>query len=104
MFRIENRGEDMEGQYLIIGSAVIIALVIVIIILHFIKKIQLRYYREKIKNLEVQRNLVASTPVLLELSKVEPIIKNDKMEEKYNRWQDRFSYIREHRLTKMMIC
>ncbi|MDO5393915.1 MAG: septation ring formation regulator EzrA [Mycoplasmatota bacterium] len=101
MFRIENRGEDMEGQYLIIGSAVIIALVIVIIILHFIKKIQLRYYREKIKNLEVQRNLVASTPVLLELSKVEPIIKNDKMEEKYNRWQDRFSYIREHRLTKI---
>ncbi len=91
----------MEGQYLIIGSAVIIALVIVIIILHFIKKIQLRYYREKIKNLEVQRNLVASTPVLLELSKVEPIIKNDKMEEKYNRWQDRFSYIREHRLTKI---
>lgn len=89
----------MEGQYLIIGSAVIIAIVIVIVILHFIKKVQLKYYREKIKNLEVQRNLVASTPVLLELSKVEPIIKNDKMEEKYNRWQDRFSYIREHRLT-----
>lgn len=89
----------MEGQYLIIGSAVIIALVIVIVILHFIKKTRLKYYRDKIKNLEVQRNLVASTPVLLELSKVEPIIKNDKMEEKYNRWQDRFSYIREHRLT-----
>lgn len=88
----------MEGQYLIIGSAVIIALVIVIVILHFVKKVQLKYYRKKIKDLEVQRNLVASTPVLLELSKVEPIIKNDKMEEKYNRWQDRFTYIRENRL------
>ena len=88
----------MEGQYLIIGSAVIIAIVIVIVILHFVKKVQLKYYREKIKDLEVQRNLVASTPVLLELSKVEPIIKNDKMEEKYNRWQDRFTYIRENRL------
>ena len=89
----------MQGQYLIIGSAVIIALIIVMVILHFIKKIELKFYREKIKNLEVQRNLVASTPVLLELSKVEPIIKNDKMEEKYNKWQDRFAYIREHRLT-----
>ena len=71
----------MQGQYLIIGTAVIIALIIVIVILHFVKKVELKYYRDKIKNLEVQRNLVASTPVLLELSKVEPIIKNDKMEE-----------------------
>lgn len=89
----------MEGQYLIIGSVVVLALVLVIVILHFIKKTELKYYREKIKNLEIQRNLVASTPVLLELSKVEPIIKNDRMEEKYNKWQDRFAYIREHRLT-----
>lgn len=89
----------MQGQYLIIGTAVIIALIIVIVILHFVKKVELKYYRDKIKNLEVQRNLVASTPVLLELSKVEPIIKNDKMEEKYNKWQERFSYIREQRLT-----
>ncbi len=88
----------MEGQYLIIGSVAIVVVIVVLIILHFIKDARLKYYREKIKNLEVQRNLVASTPVLLELSKVEPIIKNDKMEEKYNKWQDRFSYIRERRL------
>ncbi len=89
----------MEGQYLIIGSIVILALVIVIVILYFIKKVELKYYREKIKKLEIQRNQVASTPVLLELSKVEPIIKNDRMEEKYNKWQDRFAFIRENRLT-----
>ena len=29
------------------------------------------------------------------------IVKNDKMEEKYNKWQDRFTHIREHRLTKI---
>ncbi len=89
----------MTGQYLIIGSAVVIALVIVIIILHFIRQFEMKYYRDKIKNLEVQRNVVASTPVLLELSKVEPIIKNDKMEEKYNKWQDDFIYLKENRLT-----
>ena len=89
----------MTGQYLIIGSAVVIALVIVIIILHFIRHFEMKYYRDKIKNLEMQRNVVASTPVLLELSKVEPIIKNDKMEEKYNRWQDQFISLKENRLT-----
>ncbi len=89
----------MQGQYLIIGSAVVIALVIVIIILHFIKQFEMKYYRDKIKELEKQRNIVASTPVLLELSKVEPIIKNDKMEEKYNKWHDEFISLKENRLT-----
>lgn len=89
----------MQSQFLIIGSALVIALVIVIIILKVIKKIELKYYRNKVKNLEVFRNQVASTPVLLELSKVEPIIKNDKMEAKYNKWQDRFADIKENRLT-----
>lgn len=91
----------MQGQYLMIGSVVVVVLIIVIVVLHFIRKMQAKFYREKVKNLEVQRNLVASTPVLLELSKVEPIIKNDKMEEKYNKWQDRFTHIREHRLTQI---
>ena len=68
----------MDGQYLIIGSAVVIALVIVIVILHFIRQFEMKYYRDKIKELEKQRNIVASTPVLLELSKVEPIIKNER--------------------------
>lgn len=86
-------------QYLIIGSACAIALVIVIVILHFIRRCETKYYKDKIKNLETQRNVVASTPVLLELTKVEPIIKNDRMEEKYNKWQDDFIKLKENRLT-----
>ena len=95
---VESRGEVMQGQFLIIGSAIVIAFIIVIVILHFVKKAEMKYYRNKVKKLEVQRNMVASTPVLVELSKVEPIIKNDKMEEKYNKWQVKFNDIKENRL------
>ena len=42
----------MQGQFLIIGSAVVIALIIVIVILHFVKKAELKYYQNKVKNLE----------------------------------------------------
>jgi septation ring formation regulator EzrA len=91
----------MQGQFLIIGSVVALALVIVIVILHFVRNLEMKYYRNNVKQLEVQRNVVASTPVLLELSKVEPIIKNEKMEEKYNRWQERFNDIRENSLAKI---
>ncbi len=89
----------MQGQFLIIGTAVVVLVIIVIVVFHFIKKMRMKFYRNKIKNLEIQRNMVASTPVLLELSKVEPIIKNDKLEEKYNKWQEKFTYIKEKRLT-----
>ena len=70
----------MQSQFLIIGSSLVLALVIVIVILHFIRKAEAKYYKNMIKSLEVQRNQVASTPVLLELSKVEPIIKNDRIQ------------------------
>lgn len=89
----------MQGQFLIIGSVILAVFIIVIVILHLVNRAEAKYYKNKIKSLEVQRNMIASTPVLLELSKVEPIIKNDKMEEKYNLWQDKFANIKEHRLS-----
>lgn len=89
----------MQSQFFIIGSAVVISLVIVIVILHFVKKAEKKYYKNILQRLEIQRNQVASTPVLLELSKVEPIIKNDKMEEKYNQWRDKFETIKNDRLS-----
>lgn len=91
----------MQGQYLIIGSYLVICIIIVIVALHFIRRSIANKYRRRVRDLEVAKNMVASTPVSLELSKVEPIIKNDKMEEKYNDWQDRFDQLREKRLSQI---
>ena len=87
------------GLWLIIGSVIVLIVIIVFVSLHFIRKAIKNSYKKKINNLEVQKNMVASTPVFLELSKVEPIIKNDKMEEKYNAWNDKFISIKEDQLT-----
>lgn len=92
----------MYEQYLIIGSAIALALVITIIVLHIVRKAENRYFKNRIKDLEIQRNMIASTPVLVELSKVESITKNnDLMEEKCNKWQDRFTVIKEKRLSSV---
>ena len=89
----------MEGVFLYTGSIIVIVLIIIVVMLHFIRKFKVKKVKDKAKSLEIERNVVASTPVLLELSKVEPIIKNDKMEEKYNKWHERFINIKENRLT-----
>lgn len=91
----------MQGQYLIIGSYLAICIAIVIVTLHFIRRGIASRYRKRVRDLEIAKNMVASTPVSLELSKVEPIIKNDKMEEKYNDWQERFDQIREKKLSQI---
>ena len=89
----------MEGLFLYTRSIIVVVLIMIIVIIHFVRKIKVKKVRNKAKDLEIDRNVVASTPVLLELSKVEPIIKNDKMEEKYNKWHERFIDIKEKKLT-----
>ena len=37
----------MQGQFLIIGSAVVIAFVIVIVILHLVNRAEAKYYKNK---------------------------------------------------------
>ena len=86
---------------LIIGSIIIVSIVLILVILYFTKKAIVNSYKNKVNDLEVQKNLVASTPVLLELSKVEPIIKNEKMEVKYNNWHDDFISLKENELVQI---
>ena len=88
----------MQGQFLFIGSYIVICIIVIIVALHIIRKSVANKYRKRVHELEVAKNVVASTPVSLELSKVEPIIKNDKMEEKYNEWQERFNKLRDNDL------
>lgn len=89
----------MKANILIISSLIVGLLIVIIVFIHLSKKRKVKFYRNYIKNLEIQRNLVASTPVLLELSKIEPIIKNEKMEEKYNYWNNEFINLKETKLT-----
>ncbi len=91
----------MEGQVLVIGTVILICLIIVIICLSFIRKKEQKKYIDVANRLEVSKNKITSTPVLLELSKVEPLTKNDLMEDKYNKWNDRFISIKENKISKI---
>jgi len=90
-----------DGSVLFIATFVIIFLIFLFVLLHIVKKKRASKYRTIIDNLEREKNLIASTPVPSELSKIEPIIKNEKMEEKFNRWQERFENIKKVSLSKI---
>lgn len=80
---------------------VVIAVALIIGVIVIINKKRTKDIKDTIENLDRERNIIESTPILLELSKVETIIKNDKMEEKYKQWQDRFENIKNDQLARI---
>ena len=91
----------MESIILMIITYVVIAVALIIGVIVIINKKRTKDIKDTIENLDRERNIIESTPILLELSKVETIIKNDKMEEKYKQWQDRFENIKNDQLARI---
>ena len=88
----------MNGVYLLIATFFIIAVILVTVILVLLSKHKYKKLRQEVETLDKEKNLIASTPVLSELAKVESIVKNDKMEEKYKNWQKRFEVIKDEKV------
>lgn len=85
--------------YVLIG--IFAVLIIIFVILHLLGRKKKKNYQKTLDYLEIQKNLVGSIPVSLELSKVEPIIKNEELEEKYNHWERRLASIKNNMLPKI---
>ena len=88
----------MNGVYLLIATFFIIAVILVTVVLVLLSKHKYKKLRQEVETLDKEKNLIASTPVLSELAKVESIVKNDKMEEKYKSWQKRFEVIKDEKV------
>lgn len=88
----------MNGVILLVGTFVVIAVISITVVLVLIQKHKVKIIKDELETLDKEKNMIASTPVLSELSKVEPIIKNDKMGEKYKNWQRRFEMIRDNKI------
>ena len=86
----------------VITITIIILLIIISVVIFVIyrskRKKKMSQYIEK---LDREKNMIESAPIFSELSKVEMIIKNEKIEEKYNEWKDRFEKIKEQYIDKI---
>ena len=72
-----------------------IVVIIALIVIFIIKNVkQSKRLKESIRELETEKNLILSAPILNELSKAESLAKDDKTKVKYDNWQSRFDTIR----------
>lgn len=88
---------------IILGVVAIISIIVVLNSIHSRRKKELK---KIIDNLEIEKNKIDSTPIIPELSKVEALVKNEKMDIIYHNWKERLSDIKEKQipqLTDMLI-
>ena len=86
---------------LIISSYIIVGLIIIITVLALIKRAKKKKYNSELTELERDKNLIISAQILAELNKVEGLINNDALREKFENWQERFNKIKNTDLPKI---
>ena len=91
----------MNKIMLVVVAYVVIAILLILIALMYIKKRKLKEYRKELELLDKEKNEIVSAPVVSELTKMEPIVKNDKIEEKYKKWFNTFENIRNNDIPKI---
>ncbi len=89
------------------GKIKIILIIVTFTALAFFTVIMIiRHGRKKkmqraLEELEIEKNKLASSPIIPELAKVESFLNNEKLEVLYNEWTDRLNQIREKQIPRL---
>lgn len=91
----------MSKIILLVVAYSAIAIVLVLIALALIKRKKLKDYKKELEALDKEKNEIESAPIVSELTKLETIVKNDKIEEKYKKWFNSFEDIKNNEIPKI---
>lgn len=78
--------------------ATLVSIITMIIIIRGRKK---RVMKRAISALEIEKNKLASSPIVPELAKVESFLNNEKLEVMYNEWSERLKDIKENQVPNL---
>lgn len=90
----------MKSKTILI-TVILLLIITLIIIIVLSKRKRSKKLKNLIEQLDREKNIIETAPIPSELSKLETIIKNDKIEEKYNNWMERFDLIRTENIDKI---
>lgn len=79
----------------------IVTIFLVVVILNVINNKEKKKLKAEIEKLEKEKNMVISASMLSELNKVEALVNNDEMKEKFNDWKNRFNDIKDKEMPKI---
>ena len=90
----------MDLMLIMVGLYIVIV-IIVIVILNLLQNKRNKKYKTILDKLEVEKNVIDSTPISSEISKIKTFLKNDKLDANLSNWEDRFKDIRSNQIPKI---
>lgn len=93
--------ENFVNETTLIWSIVVVVLVFLGIIFIVLKNRQITKLKKHIEELEIEKNLIVNAPVLTELSKVQALVKNERMTDRYNNWNREITELKDSTIPKI---
>ena len=90
----------MDNILLMIFTTFLMSVISVVITLFVTKKKAKKRYRNKVNELEVEKNQLLNVKILSEITKVRELVKTDNLQRKLDNWDKSFSYIKDEMLPK----
>ena len=91
----------MDDLTLIMLTLFLIAAGLIIGVLNFVQSKKNKKIRKTLEKLEIEKNKLATSPIVPELAKVESYLNNDKLKALYDEWSNRLKQIKEVQIPKL---
>ena len=91
----------MDNITLIMITLFMISSGLIIAVLNFIQSRKNRKIKKTLERLEIEKNKLATSPIVPELAKVESFLNNDKLKALYDEWTKRLKQIKEVKIPKL---
>ena len=91
----------MDNIVLIMLSLFVICVGLVIGVLNFLQIRKNKKIKKNLESLEIEKNKLATSPIVPELAKVEAYLNNEKLKALYDEWSKRLKQIKEVQIPKL---
>ena len=91
----------MDNIVLVMLSLFVICVGLVIGVLNFIQLRKNKKIRKNLESLEIEKNKLATSPIVPELAKVEAYLNNEKLKALYDEWSNRLKQIKEVQIPRL---
>ena len=91
----------MDNVTLVMLTLFLVGATLIVIILNVIQSRKNKRIKKTIEKLEIQKNELATSPIVPELAKVEAYLNNDKLKAMYDEWSGRLKQIKEVSIPKL---
>ena len=91
----------MDNLTLIMLTLFLICAGLIIGVLNFVQSKKNKKFKKTLEQLEIEKNKLATSPIVPELAKVESFLNNDKLKSLYDEWSSRLKQIKDVQIPKL---